>query len=270
MSDPIFLSRARLGMARPASISTNITPQHGGLAVHYWGPPLRIRSLDHAISVWLNGQRFHMGRNHPNPLESGRHWADIAYNFGWWKNYIFAGRGYFTRSAAQGSSTGNQNFYAGVWLGGEGEIPSREDYATLDWLILDARANGNAGLGVKPHSFFNSTACPGNPLRSHSRLRDGKRFSLPTPTPPPAPAPEPELPVPVEDLEDLLMHKKLIHIGRRGGAAYELVTDPQNPGRYALRPVPNRYVAQALTGTESWHQETVVMDADDAKALRIL
>ncbi|MCA1781939.1 MAG: N-acetylmuramoyl-L-alanine amidase [Dermatophilaceae bacterium] len=191
MSDPTFLSRAELGMADPVSISRNITPENGGLAPHYGGAAQNVDTLDQAVAKWLAWQRFHMGRNHPRPQSNGRHWVDIAYNVGFWRGYVFAGRGYGVRSAAQGTNFGNQNFYAAVWLGGGDEEPTDEDYATLDWIILDARENGGAGTAVKPHSFFKSTRCPGKFLVAHARLRDGK-FTLDAPNPEPAPKPEPD------------------------------------------------------------------------------
>lgn len=255
MPEPIFLSRAELDMARPVSISKNITAEDGGLALHWWGPPMHVTTLDKAVRTWLAGQRFHMGRNHPNPLASGRHWVDIAYNFGFWEQYIFAGRGYGIRSAAQGSNYGNQNFLAAVYLGGEGEKPSGRTLDTLDWIINDARENAGVGMRVAPHSAFNNTTCPGMHVRKHAYLRNRVPIS-----PPPV--------IPPELLEDDM--KILVHVEKRGGTAFELVDHPADPSAYALKPVPNAAAAVALTGDPDWHKNTVVMPKVDADRLRRL
>lgn len=190
MSDPTFLSRSDLGMARPVSVSRNFNASQGGVATHWGGGAQRISDLDQAVARWLAWQRYHMGRNHPNGHPNGHNWVDIGYNVGYWKSYVFAGRGYGIRPAAQ--RAGNSDHLAVVWIGGSGEVPDEEDFATLAWIVEDARENGNAGLSVKPHNHWVGTACPGPDISNQSKEWDGKRIIVPeivTPDVPPPPAP---------------------------------------------------------------------------------
>ena len=177
-----FWSRAEIGLARPRSVSANISPGRGGITVHYGGGAQRITSPSQAMARWKQWQSFHMGT---------RGWADIAYTAGFddWGN-VYAGRGYNTRTAANGTNDANQRFYAFCWIGGEGETPSPKALAALLWLISDARSNGGAGLEVKPHSAFRPTGCPGKPLRDFAATLDGKR-QLPEVDAPKPPAPKP-------------------------------------------------------------------------------
>lgn len=186
-----FYSRAELGMRAPRSVSNNVTPQNGGITVHYGGGAQRITSQKQARDRWLAWQRQHM---------DGRGWVDVAYTaaFDNWGN-VYAGRGYGVRTAANGTNAGNQNYLAFVWLGGGNEQPSEAALSALNWLIADARRNGNAGNQVKPHSHFRPTACPGNALRARAAELDGKG-NLPgtggggdsKPNDPPTPRPEPD------------------------------------------------------------------------------
>lgn len=181
-----FHSRAEIGMASPRSVSHNITPARGGVGVHYGGAAQRITSALQAKARWLAWQKFHM---------NGRGWVDIAYTAGFddWGN-VYAGRGFGARTAANGTNDGNQRYYAFCWIGGEGETPSVKALEALNWLIDEARRDGGAGLDVRPHSSFKSTACPGDPLRGHTELLDGRSVlpsQAPKPATEPAPAPKP-------------------------------------------------------------------------------
>lgn len=178
-----FVTRAAAGLVAPKSFSRNITPDKGGVAPHYGGPaqPAAAPGSDHAIcvSTWRNWQKFHMVSNG---------WADIAYTGGFCNHgYAFAGRGAGIRTAANGTNAGNQNFYAVVWIGGEGQTPTQEAYDAADWWINELRQNGRAGRLVKPHRFFKSTGCPGEPFVAYATSRDGKDIALlsaPAPKPP--------------------------------------------------------------------------------------
>lgn len=185
-----FHSRAELGLRRPKSVSNTISPGRGGVAVHYGGAAQRISSPDEARARWIAWQRYHMDT---------RGWVDIAYTAGFddWGN-VYAGRGFGVRTAANGTNDGNNRYYAFTWIGGEGETPSAKALEALNWLIDEARREGGAGLDVRPHSSFKSTACPGQPLRDRARELDGERTlpgadgAAPTPTPSPTPAPAPK------------------------------------------------------------------------------
>lgn len=186
-----FVTRAAAGLRGPESISKNITPGKGGVALHYGGPRIPAAdSDDHAkcVKTWKDWQNYHM-------LTHG--WVDIAYTGGYCNHgFAFAGRGAGIRTAANGTNPGNQNFYAVVWIGGEGQTPSQAAYDAADWWIAELRKNGKAGTQVKPHRFFKSTECPGKPLVSFATSRDGKSVSgakAPNkPVPKPTPAPEPK------------------------------------------------------------------------------
>ena len=180
MSDPRFYSRRELGMVAPRSISRNFNPAGGGVAGHWGGGAQRIETVDQAIARWLAWQRQHMNTHG---------WVDIGYTAGYWKGNVFAGRGYGVRPAAQ--RAGNADHYAFVWLGGSGEVPTEEDFATLAWMINDARDNGGAGRSTKPHSFWVATACPGPDIRAKLGEWDGKNVVVPDLRPEPEPAPEP-------------------------------------------------------------------------------
>jgi len=173
-----FRTREDLNLRRPRSISRNITPQNGGAAVHWGGPAQRNASQAQCEATWRAWQNFHMA---PGGLGTRNGAADIAYtaaftNFG----IVLAGRGFGVRTGAQGSTFGNQNFYAYVWVGGSGQRPNQLAYDALDWLIQEGRTAGNAGRNVSPHSRFNSTSCPGNDLRNYAGTRNNRDIELPS------------------------------------------------------------------------------------------
>jgi peptidoglycan hydrolase-like protein with peptidoglycan-binding domain len=180
-----FYSRAELGMRSPRSVSFNITPEQGGVAVHYGGggpnpPP---QTFAAAASIWLGWQRHHM---------DGNGWADIAYTAGYDQlGNVYAGRGLGVRTAAQGSNQGNDDYYAFVWIGGGGALPSAAALNALEWLIKYAREKGRAGQRVRPHHDFTSTACPGTFLGATAVLLDGKPINDVPAAPAPKPKPKP-------------------------------------------------------------------------------
>lgn len=170
-----FLTRADLGLRAPLSVSNNITPHIGGVAIHYGGPAQSCanRGADHALclSTWRNWQAYHMNVHG---------WTDIAYTGGFCQHgHAFAGRGSGVRTAANGTEYGNQNYYAVVWLGGEGQAPSSAAGNAADWWIRELRRVGvQAGDRVKAHRYFKSTGCPGNLLENYAESRDGKPDSF--------------------------------------------------------------------------------------------
>lgn len=172
-----FVTRAQAGLRSPRSWSSNISPQRGGVAVHYGGPaqPCARRGADHSLCVktWRGWQNYHMNTHG---------WADIAYTMGFCNHgYVFAGRGAGRRTAANGTNTGNSTHYAAVWLGGENQKPTRAALDALEWIILELRKSGGAGDSVKPHRYFKSTGCPGNPLVGVAGRLDGQAISAGAP-----------------------------------------------------------------------------------------
>lgn len=161
-----FLSRAQLGLRAPRSVSHNINPERGGCTKHYGGPGSAPKSHPDCLKRWRAWQDYHM---------DGHGWVDIAYTAGYCNHgYIFAGRGYGVRTAAQGTDVGNQTAYAFVWIGGDRDNPTRAALDALDWLVVDARKNGSAGKLFNNHRDWHSTGCPGDYL-----ARYGGDFQLP-------------------------------------------------------------------------------------------
>lgn len=152
-----FVTRDQAGLDPPRSRSFHVHPDRGGAAVHYGGGAQSIGDHSECLSRWRAWQRFHMRT---------KGWTDIAYNAGFCDHgYALAGRGFGVRSGAQGTNDGNDRFMAFVWIGGAGETPTREAVDALEWLILRFREKG-MGTEVRPHSYFKTTGCPGDPLRS--------------------------------------------------------------------------------------------------------
>ena len=97
-------------------------------------------------------QRFHKGT---------RGWADIAYNFVVCPHgYVFEGRGTGVKSAANGDTQSNGDWYAVCYLGGVGDGLTDEGKAGFTFAIQLLRRAG-AGLGVNGHRDHKATTCPG-------------------------------------------------------------------------------------------------------------
>ena len=178
-----FITRSQAGLMRPKSFSRNIQPQNGGSAIHWGGLRQHVGThnrCDECYEIWRNWQRFHM---------VNRGWADIAYTMGFCNHgFVFAGRGFNTRTAAQGSTDGNNRFYAFVWIGGVKDPMTADAVKAMQWCVNEAREKGNAGMQVRPHSNFNATTCPGPRLAAEAAIIHNKAISLvPTPVDPPPP-----------------------------------------------------------------------------------
>ena len=202
-----FVTRADAGLRGPKSVSRNITPERGGSAPHYGGPKQSAAEpgSDHAqcIKTWRGWQTYHMNT---------KGWSDIAYTGGFCNHgFAFAGRGIGVRTAANGTNTGNQNYYAFTWIGGEGQTPTQEALDAADWWVEQLRKSG-AGRAVKPHRFFKSTGCPGDPLVGYAASRDGKDVESAAA---PAPAPSKPAPKPQPTSGDTLVFPTL-KVGSRG------------------------------------------------------
>lgn len=158
-----FRTRAQLGMRPPKSVSRNISPELGGGVAHWGGPAQRIAEHAQCEETWRDWQSFHMDE---------RGWADIAYTMAFCNHgYVLAGRGYGIRTAAQGTNDGNQRYYAYVWIGGQGQVPTQLALDALDWCIAEGRRVGGAGRDVRPHTAFTGSTCPGPDLTRHSNTR---------------------------------------------------------------------------------------------------
>jgi hypothetical protein len=160
-----FRSRAQLGLVAPRSVSHQIDPNPGGVAVHYGGAPEPVRSHADCEARWLAWQKMHMA--------APRGWNDIAYTGGYCSHgYAFAGRGVGARTAGQGTNDGNDRYYAVCWVNDRTE-PTPQALAALSWWIQQLRA-ADAGLDVRAHRTFHSTDCPGDALAGYAPLLNGK------------------------------------------------------------------------------------------------
>ena len=107
----------------------------------------------------LGIQRYHME-------EKG--WLDIAYSHVVCRHgFVFVGRGYGIRTAANGTTAANDHYFAVCFLGDD--TPGRADVTrqarhALGELIRDYQRRYPRALHVRPHSAFTSTLCPGREL----------------------------------------------------------------------------------------------------------
>lgn len=105
-------------------------------------------------------QRYHLEENG---------WLDVAYNHAFCGHgYVFVGRGFGARSAANGTKDANDGYFAICFLGddsaGRADV-TPEARRTLTELIAVYRRRYPRALEVRPHSDFVATECPGDELR---------------------------------------------------------------------------------------------------------
>ncbi|MFE5550102.1 N-acetylmuramoyl-L-alanine amidase [Streptomyces sp. NPDC056534] len=103
-------------------------------------------------------------------------WATIAYNYLICTHgYVFEGRGMWKRSGANGSTSGNQNWYAVCGL--VGGTPGNYDtispslISAFQATISQLRSHGGAAPGINVHLDHVATECPGN-LETYVRWGD--------------------------------------------------------------------------------------------------
>lgn len=151
-----FIIREQWQARPPRSVSHNITPNRGGCALHYEGPHMGFPWPHEACFSKVRAiQAFHM---------DSRGWVDIAYNAVVCPHgAIFEGRWIGVRSAAQGTDSGNQNYYAICGLWGVDD-PFTDDAKVAYWRCIQEFRKSGAGTDVKPHRYFHSTGCPGDPV----------------------------------------------------------------------------------------------------------
>jgi len=98
-----------------------------------------------------------------------RGWNDIAYNHVFCRHgYVFVGRGFGARSAANGTASANNRYFAVCFLGDDSkdrDDVSREARVMLARLVLEYRRRYPKARQVRPHSSFTATQCPGDELR---------------------------------------------------------------------------------------------------------
>lgn len=122
-----------------------------------------------------------------------RRWEDIAYSFIVCPHgFVFEGRGWGVRSAANGTDYSNSHFHAVCYLGGVGDTYTDVAKTAMCEVIREGRRRYPGGFGIRPHSTFKSTDCPGNVIRSWLLTDPCRRTPYPTPVPSPPTTPYPE------------------------------------------------------------------------------
>lgn len=144
-----FTSRSEWG-ARPPKRHSGGFWGHFGATIHYTAG-FAPADHDRCIATVQAIQRYHMDT---------RGWNDIAYN---WlvcnHGIIFEGRGWSTKSGANGTAFGNRYYSAICWLGRDTE-PTQAALLALAVVIHDGRSVG-FGNAIHTHSWHKSTTCPG-------------------------------------------------------------------------------------------------------------
>lgn len=186
MTTPL-LSRAALGLAPPRSVQSMSSE---GVTAHYMGHspwpgadrstgPRFAATTDHnrCPTMWRGIQDHHL---------HGRGWADIAYSAGVCPHGVrLMGRGPGVRTAANGTTAGNNRSEAICYLAGDDDPvtdPARHAF-------LDMAADLEGRVLRWNHAEWKPTACAGDPIRAWEAAgwpRPGGTPSTPsTPTPQP-------------------------------------------------------------------------------------
>jgi N-acetylmuramoyl-L-alanine amidase len=134
-----------------------------GVALHYSGMNSDEQARHRNCAGRVRGmQRYHMEE---------RGWLDIAYGHVLCRHgYVFVGRGFGVRSAANGTKAANDRYFAVCFLGDD--TRARADltphaYAALGELLRSYDRRIKRALDVRPHSDFVRTPCPGGELRRY-------------------------------------------------------------------------------------------------------
>lgn len=146
------ITREQAGLRAARSVSHVITPH--GITDHYAGDPLGGYPWSHSrcASIWRAFQAYHMDKHG---------WVDIAYSAGVCiHGYIFVGRWWGARTAANGSDAGNLWSYAVCYMAGKGEPFTDAARAAFLDVHAMARHDGGAGDELWPHSHWYNTTCP--------------------------------------------------------------------------------------------------------------
>lgn len=150
------------------------------MAVHYSASAAE-RKEDHTQcdDIMRQIQLGHMSRS---PTDPSKPWADIAYNFlVCWHGWVFEGRGWGVRSAANGTNYGNDNWFAVCFLGGDSD--NRDDVTDAGrraiWEVIQECGRRYDARQTVCHSDLKATACPGNELRNW--VKAGTPVDIPPP-----------------------------------------------------------------------------------------
>lgn len=132
-------------------------PTKNGMVAHYNGGNTGLINKSHSscIQYWKNVRRDHMNNNG---------WSDIGYSYGVCPHgHIFEGRGFGYVQAAQ--PNGNSTWISCTFMSGPTEDPTKPQLAAWHRLRNWLMKSKGVGKGIKGHSDFYNTACPGDRIR---------------------------------------------------------------------------------------------------------
>jgi hypothetical protein len=158
-----LVKRSDWGAARARGRERLDADRVRGVALHYSG----MNSDEQANHRNCAGRVRSMQRYH---MEE-RRWLDVAYNqVVCVHGYVFVGRGFGVRSAANGTKAANDRFFAVCsWAttAGVGRTsPRRRSPRSASYFARTTRRIPRA-MRVRPHSDFVATPCPGDELRAY-------------------------------------------------------------------------------------------------------
>jgi hypothetical protein len=123
------------------------------------------RSVEHSGVIWCpttaNGTWF--ARRRGTTYFTGNSHLVCRHGF------VFVGRGFGARSAANGTTESNDRYFAVCFLGDDSKGRSDvtpEARSALEQLLGEYRRRYPKGTEVRPHSDFVATGCPGDELRA--------------------------------------------------------------------------------------------------------
>ncbi|MEE2040167.1 N-acetylmuramoyl-L-alanine amidase [Nocardiopsis sp. CT-R113] len=133
-----------------------------GLVIHYNGAATGLKTQADCVRYWKGVRSSHV---------NGNGWADLGYSFGVAVNgEVFTGRGLNKYQAAQGTTSGNSNWYSVSLMIGGNEQPTPAQIQGVRDLRAYLMARGVSGA-IRGHRDFVSTSCPGTPL--YRMVQDG-------------------------------------------------------------------------------------------------
>ncbi len=160
-----FVSRSEWGAMPPRQVSKRDPSTLAGVAVHWFGSPSAAASHDRCPALLRGVQSGHMA---PGGLGTADGANDIGYNHAVCPHGVaYTLRGFGVQTGANGTTRGNQEYAAVVYMGGEkdGRPVTAEALPVIAEVIRLWQEQG-AGPLVKPHGFFTGSKCPGPDLRT--------------------------------------------------------------------------------------------------------
>lgn len=167
-----YITRAQWGATRPTT-SRPVSKRLKGVALHYMGFHIGGDSTRLVRSIQ---------RNHMAPPKG---WWDIAYNeLVDLDGNVFEGRGFLSRTGANGSYRTNRDYIAIGLMIGDDQIPTPEMIDAVRLRISVVRNFQPKATAIIGHSDLKATSCPGAHVRA--LIASGAFESLIF-TPPPLP-----------------------------------------------------------------------------------